>query len=280
MSESTGPSASVSTAIAHAARKTGVSPFYLQATALRESAFDPQARAATSSAAGLFQFIERTWLDTLQRHGAALGVEAGATPDGDDGAQSGPSATPQREDLLALRFDPHAAALMAGALTRDNADTLARALDRPAASGELYAAHVLGAGDAVRLIKTAAEQPETPAADLFPRAAAANERLFHNAEGAPLDAAGLLARLTGLIDSAKASAGAAPQAPGDGAPASGMGPAAFPTSASAQAGQAPLRLTPEVAALLATLEAPKRAESERVRDEDEPRHAPTRPHSA
>jgi len=30
----------------------------------------PPARAQTSSAAGLFQFVDQTWLATLKRHGA------------------------------------------------------------------------------------------------------------------------------------------------------------------------------------------------------------------
>src|SRR5919206_1206699 len=60
-------------AIRDAAKATGASFDYLLKTALRESNLDPDAKAPTSSATGLFQFIDQTWLGTLKRDGAALG---------------------------------------------------------------------------------------------------------------------------------------------------------------------------------------------------------------
>ena len=64
-------------AIAHASQRTGVDFSYLLAQARIESGLDPQAEARTSSASGLFQFIDQTWLSTLDRHGAALGLGLG-----------------------------------------------------------------------------------------------------------------------------------------------------------------------------------------------------------
>ena len=56
-----------------AADRTGVDFGFLLKTARRESSLNPAAKAKSSSAAGLFQFIEQTWLGQLKRHGAKHG---------------------------------------------------------------------------------------------------------------------------------------------------------------------------------------------------------------
>src|SRR5260370_18716118 len=63
----------VTGAIRQASAATGTSFNYLLATAQVESGLNPQAGAATSSARGLFQFIEQTWLGTIKQSGAELG---------------------------------------------------------------------------------------------------------------------------------------------------------------------------------------------------------------
>ena len=63
----------VEAAIRRASNVTGVDADFLVRTARRESAMNPAARARTSSAAGLFQFIEQTWLATVKAHGAKHG---------------------------------------------------------------------------------------------------------------------------------------------------------------------------------------------------------------
>lgn len=187
----------VHAAIRRAADATGVNFSLLVETARRESAFNPTARAGTSSATGLFQFIESTWLDMVRRHGAnhGLGPQAAAL-------QQGASAETRRE-ILALRNDPELAARMAGELTRENAQALQTRLGRAPSAGELYAAHVMGSGGALRLIE-AAQQGAPSAAAIFPREAAANRGLFY-ANGEARSAQGLLDRLS--ID-AQASMGA------------------------------------------------------------------------
>ena len=68
------PIATVTGAIRQAARMTGADFQYLLATAQVESNFNPNAQAATSSARGLFQFIEQTWLDDPEGAGAGAGL--------------------------------------------------------------------------------------------------------------------------------------------------------------------------------------------------------------
>ena len=63
-----------------AAEKVGVDPAYIVALADQESSLRPLSRARTSSAEGLFQFIEETWLHVVCRyapkHGLVGAVEA------------------------------------------------------------------------------------------------------------------------------------------------------------------------------------------------------------
>src|ERR1700730_13402639 len=63
----------VTGAIRDAAKVTGAGFEYLLNTAVRESNLDPAAKAKSSSATGLFQFIDQTWLGTMKQSGAALG---------------------------------------------------------------------------------------------------------------------------------------------------------------------------------------------------------------
>lgn len=199
----------VRAAIARASQATGVDFSLLVETARRESALNPQARAGTSSATGLFQFIESTWLDMVRRHGGehGLGAQANALRNGADAAT--------RREILELRNDPEIAARMAGELTRENAQALQAQLGRAPSAGELYAAHVMGSGGAARLIEAAANGAPSAAA-IFPREAIANRGLFY-AGGAPRSAQALLARLD--LDAGAGLAAPSPHAGAAGAQA-------------------------------------------------------------
>jgi hypothetical protein len=183
-------------AIRRAAAQTGVDFAFLLSTAKRESGLNPQAHASTSSAAGLFQFVEQTWLSTVKRFGArhGLGAYAAQVQTGPDGrfhvADPG-----MRKAVLDLRLDPQAAALMAGELTQDHAAYLQGRTGRAPTGGELYAAHVLGPAGSAKLMETAATHPSAPAAQLFPEAAEANAGLFYRG-GRPVTVAELSATLT------------------------------------------------------------------------------------
>jgi hypothetical protein len=183
--------------IADAARETGASFEFLVRTAQRESNFDPQARARTSSAAGLFQFIEQTWLGMVSRHGAkhGYGELAGAVTRDAQGRFQVSDPT-QRDAILNLRFDARAASVMAGELAAENASILRAATGREPTEGELYAAHFLGAQGAARLIAHTADNPAQRADQLFPAAAAANRPIFFD-QGRPRSVSEVLARLTG-----------------------------------------------------------------------------------
>ena len=63
----------VAGAIKQAADTVGASFEYLLSTAKMESDFNPTAGASTSSARGLYQFIDQTWLATVKDAGGQLG---------------------------------------------------------------------------------------------------------------------------------------------------------------------------------------------------------------
>ncbi len=178
--EAPGTNAAVTGAIRHASRVTGTNFQYLIATAQVESRFNPGAAAPTSSARGLFQFIEQTWLATLKEQGPALGY--GKIADAIDRGPSGQYMVtdPRLTDrIMKLRNDPTANAVMAAAYTKENAGKLAGRLGRNATEGELYVAHFLGSNGAGRLISLAESRPAAQRADeAFPGPAKANPSIF------------------------------------------------------------------------------------------------------
>ncbi len=179
--------ADVMAALRSASSATGVDFSFLVKTAQRESNFDPAAKASTSSAAGLFQFTNATWLDTIDRYGARHGVDT-------QGLNS--------SQILALRDNPEVSARMGAELAGENARILEQRIGRSVTPGELYLAHFLGPSDAAKLIDAARTNGAASATGLLPRAAAANINVFNDRSGAPLSAEGLYQKLTGFSISA------------------------------------------------------------------------------
>jgi hypothetical protein len=170
----------VEAAIQRASTATGVDFSFLMRTAGRESGYDPKAKAPTSSAAGLFQFVEQTWLSTLKQHGAKYGYAryAELIAKGADGRYR-VSGAEARKAVMDLRLDPHAASLMAGELTSDHASYLKGRVGRTPTAGELYAAHFLGPQGSAKLIEAVRSRPGASAASIFPDAASANRSIFY-----------------------------------------------------------------------------------------------------
>jgi hypothetical protein len=196
----------VTGAIRNAASATGTSFDYLLATAQVESGLNPRAGAATTSARGLFQFIDQTWLATMKQAGQRLGY--GRYADAIARTPSGRYVVPDRvlrNEIFRLRHDPAANALMAGAFTKANAATLTARLGRAPSEAELYLAHFLGAGGAARLITLGATHPGAKAADVFPHAARANRSIFYDPQGRARSIAQVRNVLTARYDVARSS---------------------------------------------------------------------------
>jgi hypothetical protein len=165
---------------AEASARTGVSADYLEQLALRESSFNPVAASDSSTARGLYQFIESTWLEVFARHGAEhdQGDLAALVTTSVDGRPEVADARARRR-ILDLRYDPKLATFLAAQLARDNRASLEAALGRKVSDAELYIAHFLGRSGAETLFAALESSPEASAADLFPWAAPANRRYFY-----------------------------------------------------------------------------------------------------
>ncbi|MEW6643853.1 MAG: transglycosylase SLT domain-containing protein [Pseudomonadota bacterium] len=174
----------ITSAIRQAADATGASFEYLLSAAKMESNLDPSASSSTSSAKGLYQFIEQTWLGTVKEAGPSLGY--GKYADAITKSSSGTysvSDPSMRNEILKLRDDPAVNAAMAGVLTQSNSFKLTGMIGRRPTDGELYIAHFMGAGGAAKLINAAQETPRADATQMFPNAAAANRPIFYDRSG-------------------------------------------------------------------------------------------------
>lgn len=219
-------------AIRDAARATGASFQYLLATAQVKSSLNATATVSTSSAKGLFQFVDQTWLATMKQAGPALGY--GKYADAIVQTPTGNYAVPDpamRREILALRDDPVANAALAGAFTQQNAALLTQRIGRTPTEGELYIAHFLGAGGGAQLINLASQNPNATAASIFPSAAKANPTIFYDRQGHARSAAEVYHVLVARYDMARA-APAIPAAAIAAAPA--QSPTAAPTATQAE----------------------------------------------
>ncbi len=188
--------ANVAGALRKAAQTTGASFDYLLATAKIESDLNPNLTMRSSSATGLFQFIEQTWLATLKQAGRAVGYSqyASAITQTSSGRYVVPDPS-LRNEIMKLRKDPTANAVMAGVFTQSNAAVLGNRIGRKPSEGELYIAHFFGPSAAAKLINLARANPQASAAALFPHAARANRTIFFDKQGYARSAAGVYGEL-------------------------------------------------------------------------------------
>lgn len=192
--------AGVRGAISRAAQRVGVDFSYLLNQAKSESGLNPDAKAQSSSAGGLFQFIDQSWLGAVKMHGAKHGLDwaADAISRRSDGSWKVDSAA--RDQVMALKNDPEASSLMAAEFASDNADGLKASLGRQPRSADLYFAHFLGLQGATRFLKAADAQPDANAAALFPREARANRSIFYDNSGSARSLSQVYALMAKKID--------------------------------------------------------------------------------
>ncbi|MEW4466462.1 lytic transglycosylase domain-containing protein [Parasphingorhabdus sp. JC815] len=170
--------------IARSAQRTGVDFQYLVAQAQLESGMRADAKAQTSSATGLYQFIDQTWLGLIKDKGDkyGLGWAQNAISRNRNGYLSVADKA-QKSSILALRNDPQLSADLAGDFASDNSDYLERKTGRTPQSVDLYLAHFLGPAGAAKFLNKMDENPDGAAARAFPEAARANRNIFFNRAG-------------------------------------------------------------------------------------------------
>lgn len=135
-----------------------ISAPFLSRVAMAESGGDPNARAKTSSASGLYQFTDDTWNSVVDKFGKKYGI------------------------TRAMKNDPNAQHAMVQELTADNARILQNKGIEPT-DGNLYFAHFMGAPAASKAISKLGTG--AVAARLFPSAASANKSIFFDKSGKP-----------------------------------------------------------------------------------------------
>lgn len=179
----------VVSAIKKASASTGVDFAYLMEKASAESSFRTDVKARTSSATGLFQFIEKTWIAMVKEHGDKYGLGGYADKISANGKVSDPKA---RKEILELRKDPEAAAAMAAEYAAENKEYLESHVDGDIGPVELYFAHFMGPSGAAGFLTAMENNPLDTAADIFPAAARANRNVFYDAKtGEPRTLAGV-----------------------------------------------------------------------------------------
>ncbi|MGN6377224.1 MAG: lytic transglycosylase domain-containing protein [Sphingomonas sp.] len=198
----------VRTAIANASRSTGMDFDYLLGQAQLESGLNPAARAGTSSATGLYQFIDQSWLGIIKQHGAenGLGWASNAiTRAGNRWVVSDPQ---MKSAILNLRNNPDVSATMAANFASDNQASLESALGRGATGTDLYMAHFLGLGGAKSFLRTMQSNPGASGAAMFPAAARANRSIFFDANGNARSLGDIYQRFAAKLDKGAAKVGA------------------------------------------------------------------------
>lgn len=122
-----------------------VSEEYVRKVSKVESGNNPNAKAKTSTATGLFQFTQSSWLDSVSQ----LAPEYGNNPDG----------TPKkREEILALRTNPTVATEVFKRFTASNGSSLEKS-GIPTTDANMYLAHFLGTPSAKKVLLADDETP-------------------------------------------------------------------------------------------------------------------------
>ncbi len=169
--------------IVRAGRIVGADPTLLMAVADKESSFATAVQAKTSSATGLFQFIEQTWLGVVDEFGARHGLAAEAQTITRAGRQFVVADATERQRILDLRREPYLSALLAAEMLKRDTLRLEKQMGRHLTGGEVYLIHFLGPDAAQSFMATMEQTPTAKAAELLPRPAEANRPIFYAEAG-------------------------------------------------------------------------------------------------
>ncbi len=190
----------IAEAIVEASQETGADPVLMMAMADKESSFQPDIEANSSTAVGLFQFLEGTWLSVVKsyghRHGlareaAAISIVAGRPAVGDPA---------ERQRILDLRREPRIASLMACELHLLSKRAIRQRIGEDPTPAESYLAHFMGPSGAGKFLEAVRKTPNGNAVRMFKEAAAANRNVFYDrASGRPRNLAQVRDLMLGAV---------------------------------------------------------------------------------
>lgn len=144
--------------IVAASRMVGVDPGLMATMAALESNFKGRVKSKSSSATGLYQFIDDTWKAMLLKYGPKYGLDPNTPP-----------------------TDPRANALLGAEYIRENTEKLKQGLGRDPTDTDIYLAHFFGPAGALKFLSA---KGDANAASIMPKAANANKAIFF-ADGRP-----------------------------------------------------------------------------------------------
>lgn len=174
----------IQSAILAASHKTGVNFSYLMQKASIESDCNATAKCKTSSAEGLYQFVDQTWLQMVHNHGNECGLSGFASKIHKTSDGKYVVANPaDKKEILNLKKNPQLSAFMAAKYSQENKAYLKAKLHRNVTDTDLYFCHLLGPNGAVRFLKAMKDSSGQSAAAQFPKASQTNYRLFHDNQG-------------------------------------------------------------------------------------------------
>lgn len=142
--------------IVAAGNMVGINPMILSTIAAQESGFKAAAKASTSSATGLFQFISSTWNAMLRKYGPKYGIPPGTSP-----------------------TNPMANAILGACYIKENFEAVRNALSgREPTATDAYILHFLGTGGGKKFLSA---NPNTPASSVVSNGqVSANKAIFYS----------------------------------------------------------------------------------------------------
>lgn len=176
--ESIDPSLPPKRVAALISERTWVKPDFIEQLVKKESGWNTDAKANSSSATGLTQFIDNTWVSEMKRLAPRTGFR------GSDA------------DALALRSDPRWSLYVGIEHSKDNANTLRQRLGSDPTYKDVYLAHFFGVDKAASFIRQNRKDSNKQADVLFPKEAQSNPSIFYSNSGQPRTVGEVYDRLT------------------------------------------------------------------------------------
>jgi hypothetical protein len=187
-------------AIRVAQQKSHVDPGLLLAIAAKESGFNPEARNRHSTARGLLQFTNATWLTVVRDFGPRYGLSRYAQAiETDRDGRLRVSKPHLRRAILALRDNPRLQAIMTAERLEQGRPSLELHLGRAARTADLYFLHLLGPTGATHFLTELNEHPDASSLTVVGGVAKANAGLFVK-DGRPMTVAEAYASIQATLD--------------------------------------------------------------------------------